>query len=244
MEEIRNRVGEIYKMKRGDILTIVEYFSARNCTVQFEDGTKLKNIQFSAINVGSVVNKTSPSVFGVGYMGIGFHTSKTNPLGYSKWVGMLERCYSKKYQEKHTTYEDCVVDLQWHNFQVFIEWFENNDINSFELDKDILVKGNKIYSPDTCCFIPQEINKLFTKTNNKRGEHPIGVHKKGNRFYSQILIKGKKKYLGYFDTPKEAFQAYKIAKEHYIKEVAAKWRGQLTKQVYEALINYKVEITD
>ena len=118
-------------------------------------------------------------------------------------------------------------------------------MNGWELDKDILIKGNKIYSPETCAFVPAEINGIFTKTNSKRGVYPIGVslHKEG-RFQAKVLKNKKQAYIGLFDTPEEAFQAYKKAKEEYIKEVADKWKDKIDPRVYEAMYNYQVEITD
>ena len=157
---------------------------------------------------------------------------------------MLERCYSEKYQEKYPTYKNCTLDEKWYNFQIFAKWFENNYILGHQLDKDILIKGNKIYSPETCCFVPQEINKLFTKSEKARGSLPIGVRKCNKRYKAIVKLNGKQRHLGTFDTPEEAFNAYKIAKELHIKEVADRWKGQISDRTYYAMYNYQVEITD
>ena len=123
--------------------------------------------------------------------------------------------------------------------------FPINKKIKYELDKDLLMESNKVYSPETCCFVPQEINKLFTKRDSKRGDYPIGVGKYRNNSYSaQITLNNSHKYIGTFNTPEEAFEAYKIAKENYIKELADKWRGLISSKVFEAMYNYKVEITD
>ena len=116
----------------------------------------------------------------------------------------------------------------------------------WQLDKDILIKGNKIYSEDTCCFVPAEINSLFIKCDRSRGEYPIGVnyHKRDRKYVAKISRFKEDIHLGYFYTPDEAFNAYKEAKEAYIKEVANKWKDQIDLRVYEALMNYQVEITD
>ena len=138
----------------------------------------------------------------------------------------------------------------------------NSDLNSFKngkyeidgektcLDKDILFKHNKIYSPDTCVFVPQTINNLFTKTNKKRGEYPIGVsyYKRYDNYTASMSVmeNGIKKHktLGYFNTPEDAFQKYKLEKEKYIKDIAEKYKDKISNAVYNALINYNVEITD
>ena len=156
----------------------------------------------------------------------------------------IERCYDLKRQEKHPTYKGCIVAEEWHDFQNFAEWFENNYKEGFALDKDILIKGNKIYSPNTCCFVAREINNSFVKSDSIRGKYPIGISKAKDKFIAHISINGKRVRLGMFDTPEEAFQVYKIAKEKQIKEVAEKYKNQITGQTYKAMYNYKVEITD
>ena len=159
---------------------------------------------------------------------------------YNKWRQMIKRCGNHKYP----TYIDCTICDEWHTFSNYEKWHNEKYVEGFALDKDILVKGNKIYSPSTCCFVPKEINNLFIKCKNIRGEYPIGV-KKSQRggFVAQINIK-KKVNLGSFKTPEEAFKAYKNAKEAWIKKVADKWKDKLEQRVYEALCNYQVEITD
>ena len=145
------------------------------------------------------------------------------------------------------TYIGCFVAEEWYCFQTFAQWHKENKkshMKSWQLDKDILVKGNKIYSPETCCFVPQEVNTLFVKNNINRGKYPIGVSKVGNKFVSFIKTIDKSVYLGTFTTPEEAFEAYKTAKEAHIKEVADKWRELIDPRVYQALYKYEVEITD
>lgn len=111
------------------------------------------------------------------------------------------------------------------------------------LDKDILIKGNKIYSPNTCIFVPQKINSLFTKRNSVRGEYPIGVtySKKNHKFEPQVQGRG---WLGYYDTPEESFEVYKKNKEKRIKEIADEYKNKIPIKLYDALYDYKVEITD
>lgn len=112
------------------------------------------------------------------------------------------------------------------------------------IDKDIIVRGNKIYGPETCCFVPVELNSMFTKSNSIRGSCPIGVHKQGTKYVATLFVKGKQKYLGIFDTPKDAFNTYKINKEENIKRLAKGLKPLISKRLFEILINYTVEITD
>ncbi len=235
-----DRTGEVHKNTNGESFTIVGCRGKKGIDIQFEDGVIIKNREYKDIVKGNVKNPYHKVICGIGYIGVGKYGGKNHRKIYHTWVNMLKRCYN----EKRPTYKSCSVDERWHNFQVFAEWFEKNHKEGFQLDKDILQKGNKIYSPETCCFVPQEINLQFTKRDASRGNCPIGVSKAENKFKACIRINGKTVGLGTYDTPEEAFQAYKTAKEKRIKKVADEWKPYLEPKVYQALINYKVEITD
>jgi hypothetical protein len=241
---MRNIIGEKYRTTEGYIIEIIQFFNSKNCTIKFNDGLIIENRIYFNVKKGHVKNPHHKSVCEVGYLGVGDYSHKTHPKIYKTWQDMLSRCYDKKCQQKQPSYIGCSVIEKWHNFQLFAKWFEENYKENKHLDKDILVKGNKIYSPNTCCFIPQEINSLFTKSNNSRGQCPIGVNKAGNKYVASININYKTIYLGIFKTPCEAFEVYKTAKENRIKEVAEKYKEKITKPAYIALINYQVEITD
>lgn len=142
---------------------------------------------------------------------------------YAKWVDMLTRCYSGKFKSRCQTYVGCSVCDEWLTFSNFSVWFKKNNIEGYHLDKDIKIVGNKIYSPDTCLFIPSELNHLLADSASIRGDFPIGValYKRTGRFISSIRINGSKKHLGYFDTPSQAHEAYCKAKN---AEIARKCR--------------------
>lgn len=189
------------------------------------------------------------TVYGIGFIGEGDYkitidNQRTNIS--NTWKNMLQRCY--KGSQTHPSYEGIVVDEKWHNFQNFAKWFEDNynpeTMKGWHLDKDILIKNNKIYSPETCVFVPSEINYLFIKCNKKRGVYPIGISFVHNRFQVTLRKNGKTYNLGRFKTIEESFKIYKEAKESYIKEIANKWKLLIEPKVYEALYNYQVEITD
>ena len=116
--------------------------------------------------------------------------------------------------------------------------------NKFQLDKDILVKDNKTYSPDTCCFVPKYINTLLTKSKRGRGS-PVGVYPNRNgTFTTKLLTFNKRVYLGTFTTSDEAFSVYKKFKELHIKDTANIWKDRIDLKTYESLINWEVLITD
>jgi hypothetical protein len=178
------------------------------------------------------------------------NTNKDVRALYNVWLMMLERCNGDKTKSKHPTYESCSVCEEWKSFSVFYKWAtldENNYHIGYHIDKDILIKGNKVYSPDTCCFVPQEINKILVRCDGSRSDHPIGVIPQSTgRFLARCTMFSKAVNLGTYNTKEEAFLAYKQAKESYIKELATQYYndGKITKKVYNALMRYEVEITD
>jgi hypothetical protein len=245
----KNRVGEKHITNEGYEIEIIEYFGAKNCTIKFNYNNYIKyKVAYSDLEKKWVKNPFHPSVHNVGYIGIKEKSNISSSPSYNKWKSMLERCYNEKALEKHPTYREVTVCEEWHNFQNFTKWYDNNlkpwMDKSWHLDKDLLVKGNKIYSPDTCVFIPQEINKLFLNSINYRGAHPKGVWKNGEKYCAEVIGSKIKERLGTFDTPEIAFGAYKKAKEKIIKIIADNWKNKITPQTYRALYNYQVEITD
>lgn len=244
------RIGETNTNSYGNKMTIIYYQNSINVTVKFEDGymTKCTYQQFLK---GNVSNPNDRTVKGVGFVGEGIFTSKTHPQIYAVWNSMLDRCYNDRYP----TYADCTVCTEWHCFQNFAKWYLDNyyvlsNFERVEVDKDILKKGNKIYSPDTCLLVPRSINVLFTKSDAKRTSvHPIGVLCiDGDRYIARlnITVDGKKtkKYLGTFDNIDDAFNAYKQGKEQHIKEIAEKFKNEIPERLYNALIEYKVAVND
>ena len=176
-------------------------------------------------------------------------SSDDNTIIKHKWNSMINRCYNPKATSRRPTYQECSVCDEWLTFSNFKKWFEdptNGYQEGYHLDKDILVKGNCEYAPNKCCFVPQEINSLVTNCRKKRGVYPIGVSKSRNTYLAHLSYYSTQFCIGSFKNPEDAFQAYKVAKEQYIKELAEKYfqEGKITKKVYDALMKYEVEITD
>lgn len=207
------------------------------------------NIQRRLSNTGNVRKRTK-LVWGVGkndYEG-NIKYNKVHIPSYHTWEQMLKRCYDEKFKEKNQTYKDCCVCDAWLSFANFKVWFDENYVQGYALDKDILIKGNKIYSPQTCSFVPIEINSLLTNSQKNRGDCPIGVHfrKDSQKYFAYVSNHGKRENIGFFDNVIDAFNAYKTRKEEIIKEMAQEYfdNGMITEKVYQALMNYEVEITD
>ena len=188
-------------------------------------------------------------VCGIGFNNGKYPTKKDGKflLEYDTWKGMLRRCYSEKMKVAHPTYIPCTVSENFKSYSYFYEWCNRQigfGVTGFEIDKDILKKGNKEYSESTCAFVPFQINSLFTKTNQSRGVLPIGVCKVGGSFRAACKKNSIKVIIGQFKNPLDAFFAYKDFKEAHIKEVAEQWRYEISDEVYDAMINYSVELTD
>ena len=167
---------------------------------------------------------------------------------YALWRDILTRCYDKNALERHPTYKGCELCDDWKYFSNFKKWAEENYKDGYEIEKDIIKKNNKIYGPDTCCFVPRRINILLTRRQRFRGVLPIGVtlSDSGRRYKASLDVDGKTTLVGYYGTAEEAFAAYKAAKESYIRKVAEDYykAGRIDERVYDALISYEVEMTD
>jgi len=161
---------------------------------------------------------------------------------------MFQRCYSKKHQR--IDYSGCTIDPEFHRFSDFATWALNQIgclSDGFQLDKDILIPGNRVYGPNTCAFVPAEINSAITGCLKKKQNvenFPLGVRflarKKIRQFCAEVSNNGKGIHLGYFDSPDEAFMAYKLEKEKIIKELAMKYKSYIDPRVYTALMKYEI----
>jgi hypothetical protein len=199
---------------------------------------------------------SSKLVKGIGTKGMTYPTwdGKKILKEYDLWGSMLGRC-SQNVQASHPTYIGVTCSENFKSYTFFYEWchkqmgFGSRDEKGryWHLDKDLLIKGNKFYSEDTCVFVPLAINCLLTKRESKRGSHPLGVHFETSKNKFTVNCNngvGKLEWLGYFNCQNEAFLAYKTYKEVLIKQIAEQYKHQLDPRAYEALVKYTVEITD
>lgn len=247
-------IGDTFISKKYGKIEVIDYNSARYISVRFEDGTVITT-DGQALRNDLVANPMYPKVCGIGFTGIGKFGSKTHRNIYNKWNLMMNRCYSPKCQKDNPTYVDCEVAEVWWNFQNYAKDYINfigyNNLENIEmeLDKDILVKGNKLYSKETCVLVPTVINisvKGYTKLNGLS----IGVqYNEGNRTnpykaYCKDEVRFgdrvSRRFLGGFPTIMEAFIAYKIAKEKYIKSLAERYKNSIDIRTYIALQEFEI----
>lgn len=206
--------------------------------------------------------KTKKLVCGVGVNDADYVTQKFETVGYvdgeqkqkrvwkcpyyQTWVDMLNRCYDTKLHERRPTYIGCSVSEEWKTFSNFKSWMEKQDWQGKQLDKDLLFKGNKVYSAEVCVFVSPMVNSFTIDSGASKGEWMIGVcwNKRANKFLAQCSNPFTKKleYLGLFPCEQEAHNAWLKRKLEIAYELAA---IQTDPRVAKALItrytNYKTQ---
>lgn len=237
--------GDVYRTNKGGTVTVVKYRNSSEVVIKHNDDYEhTATVTSHQLRKGKVKNPYQPCIHGVGFVGVGEHTAYINGKqtpAYTAWNNMLKRCYSDDHLTKYPTYRGCSVHPDWHNYQIFAEWFEQQyRADGWALDKDLIVGGNKTYSADTCIFIPQQLNTLLNDCGASRGGLPQGVSRNRKGFIARLRIDGITHCLGTYQIPEEAFQAYKVAKESNVKRMAEQYRGLIDHRVYESLMKYEV----
>jgi hypothetical protein len=166
-------------------------------------------------------------IHGVGLNDAGYRISDTIQVAgkqvniwicpfYRRWEHILKRCYSLSSQKKNNTYLGCSVVPEWFSFKSFRDWMITQPWEGNEIDKDLLIAGNRVYGPDQCVFIPQSLNTFVTNCAKARGEWPVGVsfNKRLGKFvaYCSNPFTGKFDHLGCFISPDAAHEAWRKTK--------------------------------
>ena len=245
-------VGKVCKSKSSGDFKVLKYNDSKNVEIQFLKTGYETVATLDNIRNGKVKDPYSPSVYGIGIVGNKYLISEgcRGTKEYVLWKDVLRRCYSDDFKKKQPTYKACEVSDKFKSYEYFYEWCHSQigfGVDGFEIDKDLLIKGNKVYSEDSCVFLPAEINMVLVKCTASRGEYLIGVSWCNTKkaFVARVRKnKGKSEWLGLFNTEIEAFNAYKEAKEVFVKEQANKFKSQIDPRAYEALMNYQVNIDD
>lgn len=242
--------GKVFPTKTyGDVL-VLKYLNSRNVTIEFINTGNIRITGTSELRKGEIRDNEFDPAIKVGIMDVkNLVTRSYAPKEYRLWYNMLTRCYNTKYLKDNPTYQPCSVSDNFKVFSYFQDWYYKQvgcDNKGWHLDKDIISRDNKVYSETTCCFVPHEINTLITNGSSYRGSLPQGVilSSSGKRYRARVSKCGKYYDHGTYDTPEDAFYAYKQVKEGYIKEVAEKWKDQIDIRVYNALMNWEININD
>lgn len=231
---------------QGIEFEVVEKLDDSKFLLLFRTPIEYKVVAFRGnIDKGTVHYPYVPTVAGVGILGE-FPVDITSK-DYKAWAGMLKRCYNPGRVETEITYQGVTVCEDWKVYENFHKWSSTAIYqDGWHLDKDLLKKGNKIYAPDKCVFLPPELNWFLTDRRNHRGDYPKGVTYRpsvGN-FQASCNYKGSSEYLGVYETPELAFEIYKQRKEEIARELAREYSGVIDDRAVEALMNFTVEITE
>lgn len=242
------KVGDTFLTKRCGICTVIEYVSYTEVYVKFEDGTIVK-ARVQSLEKGHCRNLNSKLVLGVGINDmLGAEKTKDFIKLRQMWFGILQRCFSAQLMESRPTYKGCKVSESWLRLSNFIkdiksiENYEKSLTEGWQLDKDLLSNWSKLYSKDTCCFIPRSLNLILSSYPKKLNGLPKGVKlSKGGKYFAIIQKEGKKIFLGSYDSVEEASRVYNIAKKEYLLNIADSIKDVVPENVYKALVNFNLE---
>jgi len=237
------QVGCEFTTKQGYKVVVERILKGRKCIVRFDEPfTFTKEAHISNVVKGNIDNQHMPSLSGFGILG-DVEVDVSGKM-YRSYAGMLKRCYGN---DIPANYIDCEVCSEWKYIDNFSRWFDTQIVqDNWQLDKDLLVKGNTVYSPSTCVFLPKVINTFLTDRANHRGDYPIGVtyHERIDKYQASCCERGHQNYLGVYKTAEEAFFVYKKEKERLAKVLAEEWKGIIDEKAYNALISFTVDIND
>lgn len=247
-------VGEVYQTNSSGVFTVVRVDGWNKIYVQFEDGYITRTSKQKLFK-GAIRNPYSRSVCGIGFVGEGKYSTKDSDgkplLQYRLWTSMFSRCYNENEQKREfgAPYIGCTINEEWHNFQNFAEWCVHQKgfgEPNWQLDKDILKKGNREYGPEFCRFVPRELNTAIIFASKSGRSLPLGVRKETTekKFRCVMSVDGKSKIIGRFYTAEAAFEYYKLKKEEQIKNKAMRYKGIVCDEIFEALMNWEVSVDD
>lgn len=245
-KKMKYKAGEIFTSNDYGKYEILERIDSEHFKIRFLNTGFENVVSIASISYGDLKDYKAPSVCGVGFIGSNDLIKPADEKSYICWNSILERCYAYHNLEHHPSYFGAMICKEWEDYSNFKKWYDENYIDGFQIDKDILLKHNIIYSPETCCFVPLEINTFFASLSNTKRDLPLGVsyRKDKKKYVAQISFECKHKNLGYFDSPEKAFNVYKIEKEKNIKFLAEKYKDKIKENVYNAMINYEIKIDD
>jgi hypothetical protein len=166
-------ISEIYNTSKFGLVEIIGYKNSRSVTVKFLNTGTVDTFPAGNIRKGAVRDRFAPSVCGVGYLGDGKSGGRATKKSYTTWLNMIKRCYSNS--KLMPSYSGCSVCEEWHNYGVFEVWYDKEYIEGFDLDKDIKISGNKVYSPVACSFVSHKENMIKAVAKSYKFKSPCGI---------------------------------------------------------------------
>lgn len=247
--------NSIWKTNEGYNVKVLNYIDKYNVVIQFEDGF-IMTVSLAALRAGSIKNPFKPNKHGA-YFGYGDYTKRYHIKIYTTWSNIFKRLDVENQinNSRNNVYKNVSICEEWYNYQNFAQWYDiyisslNPDLyDEYQIDKDILQweLEYKIYSPQTCCLVPKQINLAFSnlyRDRIKEPDLPMGVHKNSNKYSINISIGGSSPYIGNFDTASEAFEQYKYHKEKYLHDIAKYYLSinAIHKDIYDAICRIEIK---
>ena len=254
-----SHLGETRLNNQGYKMTIIEYNGYDHIVVEFAEPYHwITESKYSCFINGGIKNHYAPTASGIGITGKKYPTCDENgnhTREYTVWSNILKRCCIPSVQKRNPSYIGVTVADEWKYFENFYEWLHGQEnyeavsqLENYALDKDILCKGNRIYAPDKCTLVPTRVNNLLLKPTRTKGVLPAGViyYPRNKKYGVGCGGRQRRVFLGLYKTIEEAFEVYKQYKETEIQCTATEEfnKGTITRQCYEALMAYRVSITD
>lgn len=230
--------GQVIKTLRCGKCVVTFYENAKKVHIKFLDTGYTNIVEASQLRSKRVYDPYAKIVCGVGYVGEGKYSASKTPFIYTKWYRMLDRCYNPNGQD-YKYYKNVKVVDRWHclqNFGADIETMPNYNKKGWELDKDLLIIDNKKYGPNTCSFVPHELNKigLFNYSDGVR----LDTRKLTKKYTVYLHEDGKQKFKGSFTTLKEAKLFYREVKIQRVRKLANRYKKLLHPKVLQNLLSY------
>lgn len=223
---------------RGEYFSVLEYLGSNRYLIKFESNGYICIARGDRIREGRPENPFTPIFKGVGYMGSGkYNSGGVGREAYLRWSAIWRRIQEP---DLFPSYADCSLDPDWHNFQNFAEWYYNTPYNrkDWQIDKDILVPGNRVYSADTCVMVPDEINQFFTSKVGIKAPYRGVTKDRHGKFVANLRNEFGKHRLGYFENPEDAYQCYCEAKDIEASRLAQKWKSEIDPRLYDRLVSF------
>lgn len=245
----KHRVGEKFIHPIYGEYKIIDYQGAKKVTVEFESGYINTTSYYNVKNGKGFRDRFKMTKALIGDVNT-LNMSKSDiKKAYGLWCGVLARSSNVENSKVHHRYQDVICGEDFLTFVNFAKWCDKQEgfrKKGYELDKDIIKKGNRVYTGEFCCFVPRYINTLILTSNAKRGELPLGVSEQRSGYTVKVSRPkiGEKRYVGFYKDYREAFLKYKEVKESYIKVVAELYKEEIDEKVYNALYDFSIEMGD
>lgn len=251
-ETIDKYVGKVFPSNNCGDVEVIEALDKGKLKVKFLNTGNVRVYDKASVVRQEMRDVEAFPVYTTGIQDIKGYLVKgqPNPKDYNIWNAIRQRCYNLNIQDRlYPQYIGCTMSEDFLIFSKFKEWYNNQigcDQDGWHIDKDLLVKGNKVYSAETCILLPKQINSAIVIHNRGSNNFPMGViyNCTKTRYRARIQRKEGWESLGAYDTPEEAFYAYKPVKEAYVKSIAEQWKDKIDPRAYQALMNWTIDIDD